>query len=164
MSSSNEVLKAREMSTSRLGVAWIGMWLALALHVTDEALTGFLLVYNPTVLALRGRFGFWPMPTFTFKAWLGGLILGILILAGLTPFAFQNVRWIRPIFYFVAVVAGLFNAMGHTLATIFGQTVTSVRFPRPAPGFYSSPLLLAAAIYALVGLRNTRGLPAWRSR
>jgi hypothetical protein len=35
------------------GMAWVMMWLALAIYVTDEALTGFLAVYNPTVLALR---------------------------------------------------------------------------------------------------------------
>src|SRR4029077_18804425 len=44
-----------------LGVAWIVFCGALALHVTDEALTGFLSVYNPTVLALRQQLGFWPM-------------------------------------------------------------------------------------------------------
>jgi hypothetical protein len=82
------------------------MWMALALHVTDEALTGFLSIYNPTILALRARFGFWPMPTFEFGEWLTGLILGILLLATLSRFAFRNVRWIRPLFYFLAVVGG----------------------------------------------------------
>ena len=75
---------------------------------------------------------------------------------GLSPFAFRNAIWIRPIFYFVVIVAGLLNALGHTLATILGHTVNSVRFARPAPEFYSSPLLLAASIYALVQLRRTR--------
>jgi hypothetical protein len=141
----------------RLGSAWIGLWMALAVHVIDEAMTGFLAVYNPTVLALRARLGFWPKPTFTFRVWLSGLIFGILLLAMLSPAAFRNKRWIRPIFYFVAIFAGVFNALGHTLATIFGQTVSTVRFPRPAPGFYSSPLLFVAAIYALLQLRRTRG-------
>ncbi|MBI3401061.1 MAG: hypothetical protein HY048_06545 [Acidobacteria bacterium] len=133
--------------------------MTLALHVTDEALTGFLSVYNPTVLALRARLGFWPMPTFEFREWLTGLILGILLLAALSPFAFRNVRWIRPIFYFCAVVAGVLNALGHTMATIFGHTVSIVRFPRPAPGFYSSPLLLIVSVYALAQLRRTRHRP-----
>lgn len=142
-------------SFRKLGLAWIGLWGALAIHVTDEALTGFLAIYNPTVLALRARLGFWPMPTFTFRDWLTGLSLGILLLALLSPFAFRNARWIRPIFYFLAIVAGIFNALGHTLGTIFGQTVSTVRFSRPAPGFYSSPLLLIAAIYALGQLWRT---------
>jgi hypothetical protein len=132
------------------------MWLALAIHVADEALTGFLNVYNPTVLAMRAKLGFWPMPTFTFQEWLTALTAGILLLALLSPFAFRNARWIRSIFYFVAIVAGILNAAGHTLGTILGHTVSTVRFARPAPGFYSSPLLLAAAIYSLVQLRRTK--------
>lgn len=139
----------------QLGVAWVLLALALAVHVIDEALTGFLAVYNRTVLALRAKFGFWPMPTFGFREWLGGLILGILLLLALSPFAFRGSRWIRPLFYFVAIVAGIFNALGHTLGTILGHTVGSVQFPRPAPGFYSSPLLFAVAIYGLVQLRRT---------
>jgi hypothetical protein len=132
------------------------MWLALAIHVADEALTGFLNVYNPTMLAMRAKLGFWPMPTFTFQEWLTALTAGILLLALLSPFAFRNARWIRSIFYFVAIVAGILNAAGHTLGTILGHTVSTVRFARPAPGFYSSPLLLAAAIYSLVQLRRTK--------
>jgi hypothetical protein len=46
--------------------------------------------------------------------------------------------------------------MGHTLATVFGQTVSTVHFPRPAPGFYSAPLLLAGSIYLLIRLRASR--------
>jgi len=135
------------------------MWVALLLHVTDEALTGFLSVYNPTVLALRARFGFWPMPTFAFREWLAGLILGILLLATLSRFAFRNAWWIRPIVYFCAIVLGVANALGHTVATILGHTVSTVQFQRPAPGFYSSPLLLIVSIYALVQLRRTRLQP-----
>lgn len=142
--------------TSRLGLAWIFIWTALAFHVADEAITGFLRVYNPTVIALRDILGWWPMPTFSFKWWLIGLATGILILAGLTPVAFRNANWLRPIFYFCAVVLCIANGCGHILATIFGQTVATVHFSRPAPGFYSSPLLLFAGVYALLQLRYTR--------
>jgi hypothetical protein len=131
-------------------------WTALAVHVADETLTGFLPVYNATVLALRAKLGFWPTPTFEFRVWITGLCLGVSALALLSPFAFRNARWIRPILLFVAVVAGLLNATGHTLATILGHTVDAVRFSRPAPGFYSSPLLVVVSIYALVQLRRTR--------
>jgi hypothetical protein len=140
----------------RLGIAWIVIWASLALHVADEALNGFLFIYNPTVTALRERFGFWPMPNFTVEGWLTGLAIGILLLALLTPFAFRNAAWMRPIFYFCAIVLCLANACGHTLATIFGRTVSTVHFSRPAPGFLSSPVLLFAGIYALVHLRRTR--------
>lgn len=144
-------------SLRKLGTAWVGLALAFAIHVTDEALTGFLSVYNPTVQALRAELGFWPMPTLEFRAWLGGLIAGVIVLLALSPFVFRGARWIRPIFYFLAIVAGLLNAFGHTVGTIFGQTVSTVHFPRPAPGFYSSPLLVIAAVYALMQLRRTRG-------
>jgi hypothetical protein len=127
------------------------MWAALAIHVTDEALTGFLSVYNPTVLALRAKLGYWPMPTFEYREWLTDLT------------AFRNSAWFRPFFYFVAIVAGLLNATGHTIGTILGHTVYTVRFPRPAPGFYSSPLLILVSIYALLQLRRSRLLPG-RSR
>ena len=152
-----------ESGSFRLGVAWIMMWTALAIHVTDEALTGFLFVYNPTVLALRAMLGFWPMPTFEFREWLIDLSVGIIILATLSPFAFRNAWWIRPIFLFVAIVAGLLNAAGHTIATVLDHTVDTVRFARPAPGFYSSPLLIIVSIYSLLQLRRSKSLET-RSR
>src|SRR5882757_679133 len=86
-----------------LGFAWLVFCCALALHVADEALTGFLSVYNPTVLAMRVRFGFWPMPTFDFRVWLTALIIGIVVLVALSPFAFRNARWIRLLSYFLAI-------------------------------------------------------------
>jgi hypothetical protein len=47
-------------SHRKLGIAWVLLCLTLALHVTDEALTGFLNIYNPTVLALRAKLRYWP--------------------------------------------------------------------------------------------------------
>jgi hypothetical protein len=50
---------------SRLGqwrAAWVGLACALALHVTDEALTGFLPVYNGIVRTIRKRYGWAPFP------------------------------------------------------------------------------------------------------
>ncbi|MFZ0197799.1 MAG: hypothetical protein WB523_23980 [Candidatus Sulfotelmatobacter sp.] len=49
----------------------------------------------------------------------------------------------------------LLNALGHTIGTILGHTVASVTFPRPAPGFYSSPLLFAASVWLMLRLRRT---------
>jgi hypothetical protein len=144
-----------ESGLTKLGTAWVLLCLALAVHVADEAITGFLVVYNPTVLALRARLGFWPMPTFEFRDWLIGLISAVLVLLALSPFVFSGSRWIRPLFYLLAVVM-FANGMAHTAGTIFGRTVSSVQFPRPMPGFYSSPLLLAASVYALIQLRRTR--------
>ena len=41
------------VSRRELGSAWIALSLSLALRVFDEAMTDFLSVYNPTVLAIR---------------------------------------------------------------------------------------------------------------
>ena len=143
---------------SHLGWAWVLLCLALAAHVTDEALTGFLSVYNPTVLAMRARLPWWPMPAFGFREWLAGLIAAVLLLLALSPLAFRNARGLRPLAYLFAVIM-LLNGLGHTLGTIAGRTVAEVRFPRPMPGFYSSPLLLAASIYLLVRLRRSAAQP-----
>ena len=134
------------------GRAWVFLCLAFCAHVADEALTGFLPLYNATVMAMRNQYKWFPMPTFGFREWLAGLIVANVILLLLTPFALQNAWWLRPLAYFYAAVH-LLNGMGHTLATIFGQTVSTMHLARPAPGFYSSPLLFAGSIYLLIRLR-----------
>ena len=144
-----------QASPKRLGFAWLALTCALALHVLDEALSGFLSIYNPTVLALRAKYSWFPMPTFTFPVWLTGLVLLILVMFALSPFFFRGDRWVRPIAYFMAFV-NVLNALSHTTATIFGRTVASVQFPRPAPGFYSSPFLFIASIVLLMEFRKSR--------
>jgi hypothetical protein len=121
-------------------------------HVADEAATGFLAVYNPTVLAIRERAPWWPMPVFQYDTWLTDLTVAVLILCALTPLVYRGARWTRPVAY---VFAGIMiaNAVAHTLGTALGRTVESVMFHRPMPGFYSSPLLLAAGLYLLLELR-----------
>ena len=128
--------------------AWIALCLAVALHVLDEASTGFLSVYNPTVLALRQRRRWLPLPVFTFGVWLAGLIAATLVVASLSIFVLRDSPWIRPLAYIFAAIM-LANGLGHVAGTIAGHTVKSVRFPRPMPGFYSSPLLLFASGYLL---------------
>ncbi len=134
--------------SAKVGVAWMALCLAFVAHVFDEAITHFLSVYNPTVISLQERFSWFPMPVFRFADWLAGLMVLNLILLLLSPFAFRGARWLRPVVYVFAMIM-LLNGLAHTLGTIFGRTVESVHFPRPMPGFYSSPLLLAASIYLL---------------
>lgn len=137
------------------GRAWVILACALALHVADEALTGFLAVYNPTVTAIRERLPWLPLPVFRFDVWLGGLILGIVVLLLLTRFAYNGAAWLRlPAVVFALLMTA--NAFGHIAGTVFGRTVETVRFERPMPGFYSSPFLLAASMNLLYRLGKLR--------
>lgn len=140
---------------SRLLRAWVYLCLALAVHITDEAATGFLSVYNPTVMAIRETAPWLPLPVFRFDVWLAGLIAANALLLSLSRFLLRGVTWMRPIAYGLAMLM-LANGLGHVLGTVFGRTLASVRFPRPMPGFYSSPLLLAASVYLLHQLRSAK--------
>lgn len=131
----------------RFGTAWVALSLSLAVHVTDEALTNFLSVYNPTVLAIRSRFPFFPLPTFGFDDWLGGLIFAVATLLALSPFAFRGARWMVPFSYFFGFMMFM-NGMGHSLSSLYLRSWM--------PGVYSSPLLLAASVYLLYSARRLR--------
>ena len=125
------------------GPAWVGLCVAFGIHVVDEALTDFLSVYNPMVRDLRARFPFLPLPSFTFRGWLTGLVLAVVVLASLTPFAYRGAGWMRPVavaFGIVMVSNGLLHVVG------------SVYMRRAMPGVYSAPLLLAAAVYLLAAV------------
>jgi hypothetical protein len=126
--------------------AWLGLVVALALHVADEALTGFLDVYNPTVRALREQLRWFPMPEFRFDVWLAGLVALVIGLAILTPIVERGPRVARAV---AVVFAGLMvlNGTAHIAGTVAGQTVATVRFDRPMSGFWSSPFLIAAAVH-----------------
>jgi hypothetical protein len=79
------------------------------------------------------------------------------VLFFLTPVAARGMRGLRPLAWFYAVIMFL-NGLGHTLFSILGHTVAAVTFPRPAPGFYSSPLLFLASGWLMVRLRRTAGV------
>lgn len=147
-------MEERSRINRGFGGPWFALTVAFALHVFDEATTGFLGVYNPTVSALRARWAWFPMPTFEFREWLVGLSVAVVLCFALTPLALRGVRGLRPFAWIYAVIH-LLNALGHTLGTIYGHTVASVTFPRPAPGFYSSPLLFIASIWLMVRLSRT---------
>jgi len=126
------------------GLAWLALCVALAIHVADEALTDFLSVYNPAVRAIRARFPFLPLPTFTFPVWLGGLIGVTVLLLALSPAAFRGEAGMRPAAYvFGIVMAG--NGLLHLGGSIYMR--------KAMPGVYSAPLILAAAIYLLAAAR-----------
>lgn len=128
---------------SHFGVAWVVLCVALAIHVSDEALTDFLSVYNPAVRAIRAQFPFLPLPTFTFPVWLGGLVAVTLLLFALSPAAFHEAPALRPAAYVFGIVMA-----GNGLLHIGG----SVYLRKLMPGTYSAPLILAAAIYLLLAV------------
>lgn len=133
----------------RPGVAWLLLTFALGVHVADEAAHDFLSFYNPIVRSARERWALFPMPTFSFDGWLAGLILGIVLLLAVSPFAFRRAAWVRP-FGFALSVLMIVNGAGHLAASLYLGTVV--------PGTLSAPLLLVAAGCLLVGV--TRGWKA----
>jgi hypothetical protein len=126
--------------------AWILLVSAIGLHVIDETVTNFLDFYNPLVIRLKENLGFFPMPKFSFGVWLTGLISGIAIGYALTPVVNRGGRLIRVITTIIGVFM-MANGLGHMLGSIY--------YGRLLPGFWSSPLLLAAAMYMAV--RGFRG-------
>jgi Protein of unknown function with HXXEE motif len=126
------------------GVAWAALCVAFAIHVADEARTDFLSVYNTTARAIRARFPFLLIPTFTFRVWLTGLVVAVLVLASLTPVAFRGAPGLRPVAYvFGIVMAG--NGVLHLVGSAYMR--------RAMPGVYSAPIILAAAGYLLASIR-----------
>jgi hypothetical protein len=74
----------------RPGNAWIGLYLAVALHVCDEAATGFLDIYNPAVLSMKQQLPWLPLPTFSFETWIVGLAFGSIVLGSVLPGAYSS--------------------------------------------------------------------------
>jgi hypothetical protein len=127
--------------------AWVALALALAVHVSDEALTGFLPVYNGVVRGIRRSRPWVLLPTFSFPVWLGGLILGIAVLLAMTPIVSRGRKGMLAVSIGLAVLM-VANGLGHVAASVY--------WGRFAPGVYSSPLLIVAAASLLVA--------AWRAR
>lgn len=144
------------MRLTQVRTAWLWLVVALALHVIDEASTGFLDVYNPTVRALRERLEWFPMPEFSFDVWLTGLAVLVLALALLTPLVDRGPGAVRAATMFFAGLMVL-NGAAHITGTIVGRTVATVRFERPMPGSWSSPLLIGAAVLFIVRARHRDG-------
>lgn len=125
-------------------LAWMALCVALAIHVADEALTGFLEWYNPTVVSLREKYPQLLLPTHTFGPWLSLLIFAVVALSASSYFVWKG-RWaMRPISHVFAVFM-LVNGLLHIAISIYMREWIS--------GVYSSPLLLAASIALIVCTR-----------
>ncbi len=128
----------------------MALCVALAVHVADEALTGFLEWYNPTVLALREKYPQLLLPTFTFDVWLSLLIFAIVMLIAASFFVWKG-RWaMRPISHVFAVFM-LLNGLLHIAGSVYMREFM--------PGVYSSPLLIAASIVLIVYTRAYQRAP-----
>ena len=124
-------------SRRRHWLAWMALCGALAVHITDEALTGFLDWYNPTVRAVREKYPLIPLPTFTFEIWLSLLICAVVMLVAASYFVWKG-RWaMRPISHVFAVFM-LVNGLLHIAQSIYMRELM--------PGVYTSPLLIVASI------------------
>lgn len=133
------------------GTAWVLLCVAVSIHVIDEAANNFLSLYNPTVLALRSRIPWLPLPTFTIREWITGLAVAIALGLLLSPFAFRGALWLRPLAYLLAV-SMMANGLQHMVASVY--------LHRFAPGVYSSPLLIVTAVNLFLVLLRTRSNPA----
>jgi len=148
------VKQAAALSAPGFGSAWFALCVAFALHIVDEASSGFLAVYNPTVTILRGRWGWFPTGTFEFGDWLAALVAACGVLFFLTPVAGRGMSGLRPLAWVYAVLMFL-SGLGSDVFSILGHTVAAVTVPRPGPGFYSSPFLFVASLWLMYRLRRT---------
>jgi len=127
--------------TLRFGIAWMALVFALAIHVVDELVSGFLPFYNSLVTSMRATYEWFPMPTFSLPVWLNGLGIVLVALLLSSPLVFEGKRFMRPVaFVFGALM--LLNGIGHIIASLY--------YARAIPGVYSSPLLLVAALFLLL--------------
>lgn len=117
--------------------AWLLLVGALALHVIDEAATGFLDFYNPLVESLRARLGWFPMPIFAFDVWIAGLVVLIVVLGMLTPAVRDGATGTRFACWALSLIMFL-NGVGHLAGSLY--------FDRWLPGATSAPLLLVTSV------------------
>ncbi|HLX44983.1 MAG TPA: hypothetical protein VKR43_16165 [Bryobacteraceae bacterium] len=121
--------------------AWLLLCAALAVHIADEALTGFLGLYNPAVLAIRERRPWLILPTFTFPVWISLLGLGVIGLLILSHWVKRRLPWTAYASYAFAG-AMIANGIAHLGFSIYKAQWMS--------GAYTSPVLLAAALNLLI--------------
>ena len=119
------------------GRAWLALVGCLALHVADEATHDFLALYNPIARQIRAALPILPVPVFSFRVWLAGLILVVVVLTFLSRFVFAGRPWTYPASYIFAVLM-FFNGLTHIIGSLY--------YGRLVAGVLSSPFLIAAAV------------------
>jgi EamA domain-containing membrane protein RarD len=129
-------------------LAWIALCAATAIHVADEAFTGFLAIYNPAVQEIRQQYPLLPLPTFTFEVWITLVTVGVIAMFALSIFVWQARRWTRLASYAFAGFM-LLNGVLHIAVSVFAWKLVS--------GVYSSPLLIVVSLVLI-------GCSGWRKK
>ncbi|MFH1501478.1 MAG: HXXEE domain-containing protein [Candidatus Eisenbacteria bacterium] len=135
-----------------LGIPWLLLCLALALHVAEEIGSGFLPAYNLAIESMRELVPFATLPHLSLTVWLAASIGFVALLALLTPLAYRGVRGMRTLMLWV---------IGLELANVIGHAGGSVLAGRMLPGTYSTAAMAAACAFAIVAdRRRTKALRA----
>ena len=119
--------------------AWLYLCLHLAAHSAEEALNGFVDVWNPVLLRLRTATGI-PLPQFVFHEWLTWLAAGVIALTAMTPLVARGVRGFHTGSYVLALVM-IANGVHHLASPLY--------LGRYLPGQYTSPLLILASLWLI---------------
>lgn len=120
--------------------AWLVLSVHIGAHVAEEALTGFLDVWNPVLASLRQRYGL-PLPDVTYGEWLTILIIAVVGLIGVTPLVARGLHGLVPASYALAVLM-IANGANHLLSPLY--------LGRFLPGQFTSPFLILASIWLIV--------------
>jgi hypothetical protein len=134
---------------NRFGKAWFILSLFLLLHIVDEAINGFLPVYNEHVLKIKANTGI-PFPTFTFPFWFTGLVCVDVWLLFLSRYALQGKRVIILLAYPFAVIM-LLNGLMHLAGSLYLR--------QWVPGFITAPFLIYGAINLYLATLKMTGKP-----
>jgi protein-S-isoprenylcysteine O-methyltransferase Ste14 len=124
--------------------AWLYLCLHLAAHGVEEALNGFVDVWNPFLASMRARTGI-PLPQFVFQDWLTMLVAGVAALTAMTPLVARGTRGFRAGSYIFAALM-IFNGVNHLSSPLY--------LGRFLPGQFTSPLLILASIWLILETRR----------
>jgi len=124
-------------------IAWLLLCAALAVHITDEASTRFLNLWNPEVTAL----GLGAL-RFTFPVWITLMVLAVIGLLILSYWVRRGTWW-TPFAAYIFILLMLSNGVSHLLFSWREHAWMS--------GSHTSPLLIAGSIYLWWTLRRPAG-------
>ena len=120
-------------------IAWLLLCVALAVHIADEAATGFLGLWNPEMAALG-----WRGLQMNFSVWIALLGLGVIGLLILSYWVRRGTWWTVHAGYAFSILM-LSNGLAHLGFSMYERAWM--------PGSYTSPLLVAGSLYLWMAMR-----------